>query len=236
MPVVFDVSGQMAMFRKPYTTTSSISFAFPPPTAIAGLISGIVGISNGSNDDGCNAKYWESLIGTKVSVALLSDISWMWHAINFWNVKQPQKSPHIQVKHQFVINPKYRIFVDGGIEDKLRCMLEKDSFKFTPYLGTAYAIANVVYIGQFSSQSLTEDEVFVDSVVPWNEKVRILNILDVGGTFKEEMPFKMDVTRKFIESIEVLYSPSPQKKLLINKGAGDVTKCGDDVVAWFPRW
>ena len=38
MAVVFEVSGRMAMFRKPYTTTSSISFAFPPPSAIAGLI------------------------------------------------------------------------------------------------------------------------------------------------------------------------------------------------------
>jgi len=236
MAVVFEVSGQMAMFRKPYTTTSSISFAFPPPTAIAGLISGIVGISNGSEDDSCNAKYWEALSGTKVSVALLSNISWMWHAINFWNVKQPQKSPHIQVKHQFVIKPKYRIFVDGEIEDKLRYMLEGNCFKFTPYLGTAYAIADVIYIGQFRSEPLVDDVVAVDSVVPWNEKVRVLNILDIGGAFKEEMPFKMDTTRKLVESIEVLYAPSPQKKLLIKKGAGDVTKCGNDMVAWFPRW
>ena len=67
MAVVFEVSGQMAMFRKPYTTTSSISFAFPPPTAIAGLISGIADI-NGSDEDSCNARYREALIGTKVSV------------------------------------------------------------------------------------------------------------------------------------------------------------------------
>jgi hypothetical protein len=28
---VFEVTGPVAMFRKPYTTTSAVSFAFPPP-------------------------------------------------------------------------------------------------------------------------------------------------------------------------------------------------------------
>ena len=236
MAVVFEVSGQMAMFRKPYTTTSSISFAFPPPTAIAGLISGIVGISNGSDEDSCNARYWEALIGTKVSVALRSNISWMWHAINFWNVKEPQKNPHIQVKHQFVIKPRYCIYVDGGIEGKLLYMLKRESFKFTPYLGTAYAIADIKYIGHFETEPLEKGEISVDTVIPWDKDIKILNILDIGGAFKEEMPFRMDETRKLVESIEVLYSPSPEKKLLIDKGARDVTKCGNDVVAWFPRW
>ncbi|MGB4656082.1 MAG: CRISPR-associated protein Cas5, partial [Bacillota bacterium] len=45
---VFEASGPIAMFRKPYTTTSSVSFAFPPPTAIAGMIAAIIGIPNGS--------------------------------------------------------------------------------------------------------------------------------------------------------------------------------------------
>ena len=48
MAVMFDCSSDMALFRKPYTTTSSVSFAFPPPSAIAGLVSAIIGLDNGA--------------------------------------------------------------------------------------------------------------------------------------------------------------------------------------------
>jgi CRISPR-associated protein Cas5h len=37
MPLVFDVYGSMAMFRKSYTTTSSVSFPFPPPRPLRGF-------------------------------------------------------------------------------------------------------------------------------------------------------------------------------------------------------
>lgn len=63
MAVIFDCSSDIAMFRKPYTTTSSVSFAFLPPTAAAGLICAIIGEDNESADDGCNAAYWRRMAG-----------------------------------------------------------------------------------------------------------------------------------------------------------------------------
>lgn len=55
LPTVFEVSGRMAMFRKPYTTTSSVSYPFPPPTALAGMIAAILGYDNGASEKGWNA-------------------------------------------------------------------------------------------------------------------------------------------------------------------------------------
>lgn len=46
MALVFDITSEYAMFRKFYTTTSSISYPFPPPTAIGGLIAAIIGEEN----------------------------------------------------------------------------------------------------------------------------------------------------------------------------------------------
>jgi len=45
--VVFDVWSDYAHFRKPYTTTSSLTFTLPPPTAIAGLVGAIMGVESG---------------------------------------------------------------------------------------------------------------------------------------------------------------------------------------------
>lgn len=120
MATVFEVHGPIAMFRKPYTTTSAVSFAFPPPTAVAGMIAAIVGIGNGSELDATNADYWSYMKGTRVSVRIASRISWRKHSVNFSNTKDPQKNPRIQVKHQFVGLPRYRIYVSGGLEERLR--------------------------------------------------------------------------------------------------------------------
>jgi CRISPR-associated protein Cas5h len=237
MATVFEISGRMAMFRKPYTTTSSVSFAFPPPTAIAGLVSAVIGIPNGSADDACNAAFWERMQGTKVAVSILNDLKWGRYTINFWNVKNPQKNIHIQVKHQFIRNPRYRVYVEGGLEDSLRSNLEKGAFIYTPYLGVAYALADIDYVGNFRSEPVQGENLACDTVIPWSENIKLGSILETGGVFKEQVPFRMDTKRTLMRSIAVLYPPTPEAKLVLKeRGDADVTRCGKDVVAWFPEW
>lgn len=42
--VVFDILGKSAHFRKFYTNSSSLTYDFPPPTAVRGMIAAILGI------------------------------------------------------------------------------------------------------------------------------------------------------------------------------------------------
>jgi len=236
MAVVFEVSGRMAMFRKPYTTTSSISFAFPPPSAIAGLICAIVGIDHGSDKAAFTASFWSDIKGTRAALALRGPISWLRQAINFTNVKAPKNSPHIQVKHQFVSRPCYRIYVSGGLEDRLRSFLERGCFKYTPFLGVAYALADIKYIGSYQELAVKDDPVQIDTVVPWDRSME-LDVLGTGGVYKELVPFRMDKKRQLLESSTVLYPMSPEHRINLKKrGSADVSRCGDDVVAWFPAW
>ena len=129
MAVMFDCSSDMALFRKPYTTTSSVSFAFPPPSAIAGLISAIVGLDNGASGNASHAYYWRELAGTRVAVALLAPIQWLRAAVN---LKTPEDKFRAPIKHQFVSSPRYRVYVSGGIEARLRGHLERGNFIYTP--------------------------------------------------------------------------------------------------------
>lgn len=236
MATVFDVTAPMAMFRKPYTTTSSVSYAFPPPTAVAGLISAISGISNGSDKSGCGAQYWKSLSGTSIAVGIRGKVSWMSQALNMWNVKNPGKNAHIQVKHQFVARPRYRIYVSGGIEDRLDGYLKRGAFVYTPYLGTSYALADLEYVGRFGSASPDGGPLALDTIVPWTDGMTV-DVLSSGGAFKERVPLQFDVGRGLVKACSVIYSPAGDGKVVVKeRGELDVSLCGEDLVAWFPAW
>lgn len=241
MAVMFDCSSDMALFRKPYTTTSSVSFAFPPPSAIAGLVSAIVGLDNGASGNASYADYWKELTGTRVAVALLRQTRWLRAAVNFWNVKNPQKTPHIQVKHQFVSSPRYRVYVSGGIEARLCEHLERGTFIYTPCLGVAYAIAQIDYIGSCDPQPIEDEEVRVNTVIPWADEGMELNLAESGGVFSERVPFRLTTERALAESVKVVYAADAARPLCLRRRGGlDVTRCAargvEDVVAWFPEW
>ena len=235
MAVVFDCSSNMAMFRKPYTTTSSVSFSFPPPTAIAGIIGAIVGIDHCADKKAYSAAYWDELAGTSVAVGIRNRLRWLSASLNLWNMKNPGKAPHIQVKHQFVAYPEYRIYVRGRIEEELRKRLEKEEFVYTPFMGAAYALASIKYVGSCEEVAVTEDVLNLDSVLPLSEGIE-LNIASCGRVFKEIVPFQLTDCRSLAKAITVLYTDDTKMLSLKKWGAADVTRCLEDTVAWFPRW
>lgn len=238
MALAFDIAGSIGMFRRPYTTTSSVSFPLPPPTTIAGLLAGIVGLKNNSQSEAGSAGYWEEMTGTKIALSVVNPILWHTGTLNFWNLKEPQKSPHIRVKHQFVKKPRYRVFVQGGLEKRLAQYLEKESFVYTPCLGTAYALADIKYLGSFEPEPFHGEQLVLNSVLPFTNPDGLrLDLLASKGLFRENLPFRLDEKRAFVESIPVLYAASPNNRLHLEQWEGlDVTQYGNEQIAWFPAW
>jgi len=235
LPTVFEISGRMAMFRKPYTTTSSVSYPFPPPTALAGMIAAILGYDNGASEKGWNAFFWRKMKGTQVALRIMNSVSWRSETINFWNVKEPQKNPHIQVKHQFLRDPRCRIYVRGSLERELDSILSRGHFIYTPYLGVAHALCDVKYLGNFEEEDCALPAE-VNTVIPFQGDVKV-DIAASGGIFRELVPFSMDEARTLKRSMVVLFQLSPGRKIVIEeKGDVEIAKCGEDVVAWFPAW
>src|SRR6056297_898347 len=163
MACVFDIHSQRAMFRKPYTTTSSVSYPFPPPTAVAGIVSAILGFANKSDETIGNAAYWEKMSGTQIAIKINTPIKWETHTVNFQTTKQSQTG-HVQIKHHFVKKPSYRIYLRGELEESLCHSLKNNQYTYTPYLGVAYAIAKITFIGQFPESTFTTDT--VDTIFP----------------------------------------------------------------------
>jgi CRISPR-associated protein Cas5h len=238
MATVFEASAMIAMFRRPYTTTSSVSYPLPTPTAVAGLIAAITGLTNGCDEQGFSANYWEGLKRTRIGIQMLARLKWHSETINFWNVKNPAQNPHIQVKHQFINRPRYRFYVHNGIEEKLENHLVKGTFVYTPYLGVAYAVADISYCGYYSWEPVVTEQVDVSTVVPYiNDPNLEIDVERSGGVFREKIPYRLAPNRSLVETFPILYQTNPEKKIRLKKrGELDVTRCGDDIVAWFPEW
>jgi len=236
MAVVFEVNGDYAMFRKFYTTTSSVSYPFPPPSAVGGMLCAIIGEGNNSENAAHFANYWNTLYGNRIAISVLSQTKWYTASINFWNFKDPKKAIHNIIKHQFVKNPRYRIYVEGPLEERLLPFLETGSFVFTPYLGTAYSLANITYIGSFESIPVDDDAIFIRSIIPVECKPKI-DFVTTGGLFKDIVPFQMDTERTLERSITVFYPSNFSKGIYVKnpKEIGAV-KVGDDAIVFLPRW
>jgi CRISPR-associated protein Cas5h len=240
MVLVFDVSADLAMFRKPYTTTSLVSFPFPPPTAVAGLIGAVVGMDHGAAQGSWRADFWRHFSGSSISLRLKRAPSWLTTAVNLIKFKYPSGDmrEHIQAKHQLLKKPAYRIYFKGGeLYPELKKRLTRKEFVFTPYLGAAWALAEIDFCGEFPAEEITEEESWVDTVVPVLEGVKV-DVLRSGAIHRELVPFRLDEERRLKETVNVVYQElQKEKKLwLKHKGNLSLSRVGDERVAWFANW
>lgn len=243
MTLVFEVTSDLAMFRKGYTTTSMVSYPFMPPTAVAGLVGAVIGLDNGAGETGDGARFWNRLHGMQVAVAIRSPINWFITAVNLLKYKSGsgEMGEHIQPKHQFLKRPCYRLYVRGGdAYHTLKNHLSRGEYVFTPYLGVAYALADINYLGEFQEQEVEDFPVNVNSVVPVSRDANNvhIDILSSKAVYKEIVPLKQDETRTLLTSSPVLYSDLGKAGVICVREKGDLnlSRVGDDVVAWFEAW
>ena len=52
--IIFDIWGDYAHFKKPYTTTSPLTYSIPSRTALTGIIGAIMGIRKDKNNEDLN--------------------------------------------------------------------------------------------------------------------------------------------------------------------------------------
>ena len=240
--LVFDITGDMALFRKPYTTTSMVSYPFPPPTAVAGLIAAIIGINHGADQNAKSARYWDAMSGVQVGIALQNPLRWMNTAVNLMKLTKSlneKMTEHIQVKHQLAKKPRYRIYVQGGdVYLRLKQRLEREEFIYTPCLGAAYALADIEYQGEYTSAA-AEPEVGFDTIVPAYNGLE-LDIVRSGAVFSEQVPMRMTSARRLSQTVQVYYAlPSKDGKPAVyvrNQGTLQSSMVNGEKVAWFHAW
>lgn len=199
--LVFDLFGDLGHFRKFYTTSSPLTFPFPPPPTIRGVIGAIMGFSK--------EEYLEKTKNIAIGLKLINPVKKIRIGMNLINTKQSSgkfdptldpsrkenKNPRTQVIFEFVKNPNYRIYVSADKEflKRLADMLEDHKTCYTVSLGLSELLADFDFVGIFNG-SPSDSSNKADSIIP----SRIIREIDIGKVQKigkERIPVVMDSNR-----------------------------------------
>jgi CRISPR-associated protein Cas5h len=146
--VRFDVSGDLAHFRRPYAITTALTFPIPTRTALCGLIGAILGLPKDESlryftDDAAifglhlldqvRMGYLSlNLIDTKDSPNLTNGVP---------SFRPKSENPHTIMRYEVIKDPRYRIwFSHAELGPRLYEALLEGNAYYTPCLGLAWMI------------------------------------------------------------------------------------------------
>lgn len=206
--LVFDIWSEYGHFKKPYTTTSPLTFSIPSRTALTGIIGAILGIEKGMNNTELNYSK------CNMSVRILSPIKKVIINQNLIKTKTAKLMSRMksvggrtQIRFEKLKNPKYRIYVEifqEKLHNKLKTSLIEHLSQYTPCMGLTEDIINFNFIGEFDYRE-KNGEVFIDSVVS-------LEGLDTGKLefesekeyFVDNYPLEMAQDREVLKYGEII--------------------------------
>jgi len=209
--LVFEIYGDYAHFRKPFSTTSSLTYNVPPRTAVMGIVGAIMGVESGGFGKSLHVSKLEKQ-NLKTAVKVITPIENDRFSMNYSYTKSDAANKnilHIQVPVEVVKNPRYRIYVSMDDNKKFREMLEKKETYFTPCLGITEFIANIEYIGEFDAKKLCDsdsetDAINVDSIIYMDYDFE-LTFSDNEKIFRETHALSMNASRNVTEYCEIAY-------------------------------
>ena len=176
--VVFDWKGMIAHFRQFDANSSSLSYSFPPPTVITGMIAGLFGIERDEYYKLFSKRFLE------LTVQLITPPRKIMQTVNYIYATQTShlnmsaSNVHTQIPLEFVVSPHfpnepvtYRIFLKFA-EDEFGRELEKvvtqNQLKYLPYFGSAPFTSWIEWIGSPEEAELVESNqlLTIDAVAP----------------------------------------------------------------------
>jgi len=212
--LVFDIWGDYGHFRKFYTTSSPLSFAFPPPPTVAGILGAICGVGK---DEYLNVFSREK---TRIGIRLLNPVKKTRMGINFSetkgsNLKVPMSdknlAPRTQIRVEFVKDPCYRIYVyheDKNIMTNIKNLLKAHKTVFTVSLGLSELIADFRFIGVYTAERISANGNFLDLTTVFLTEQLLpegLAIEEDKKYFKERIPVAMTSDRVVEKYSDVIF-------------------------------
>jgi len=209
--LVFDIYGDFGHFKKFYTTSSPLTFAFPPPPTVRGMLGAIIGAGK---DDYLDVLSHDKC---KIAVRILSPVKKIRMGLNhintkgnFWTpTKKGSHEARTQIRTEFVKNSAYRIYVSHQDERILNHLVENIRSHKTVYtlsLGLSELLADFRFVDftDFSERENGEGEIF--TVLPMSK------VDEYGITFEQDKRYfkekiAIEMTReRIVEKYEdVLY-------------------------------
>ncbi len=215
--LAFDIWGDFGHFRKFYTTTSPLTFSFPPPPTIAGILGAIYGTDKNTNE------YLKIFGNDKCRIALqiLRPVKKIRFGLNLLetkgtNLKLPMSdknlAPRTQIRTEFLKDPRFRIYVshkDDDVFNNVCKNIREHRSVYTVSLGLSELLADFIYVGLYNCDESTAKET-VKLSTPITATNLLQNNLEIEADkkyFKEKMPIVMNQERVVERYDDVIFEP-----------------------------
>jgi CRISPR-associated protein Cas5h len=177
--LIFEIGGEYAQFKKPYSPMSPVSYPFPPPTAVLGMLGAIAGYAKTDYHERLG---WQS---AKIGVQILNPVRVYRASINLLQTKdgtdayfrpRAEKNTHTQVPYEFLRRPAYRLYIAGLREEAARCVednLRAGRTAYTVVLGLASCLAEIQWIGTQEITPVTAGPWSSATVIPLTSNVEV---------------------------------------------------------------
>lgn len=199
--LAFELRSGMAHFRRPDTLGTHASYPFITRTALHGLIASILGLESLPESPRCGIRLLRPVRTVAHEMSMLGK-GW---------IDGGQQNFNRPTAIELVVNPHYRVYYQGSLQEELESRLQEGRSHYHTYLGSAYCLTFPVFYAAYPDTAVKslklgehEDTTCV-SVVPSKAISRLMpqeedEYARVGGVLYEYLG-----NRRFEGSISLIY-------------------------------
>jgi CRISPR-associated protein Cas5h len=211
--LAFDWKGFMAHFRQFDANSSALSYSFPPPTVVAGMLAGVLGIEKDEYYERFNRS------NLQIAVQIVTPPRKLVQTLNYIYAKSANdlnmsgENLHTQIPAELLVAPSfpqaplhYRIFLktaETALAGELEEALQQSKFRYLPYLGSAPFTCWIEWLGmpEGSDEIVSAEPAIVNTVVPLAAiELRSLRMEPLDGILPAF--FREHVRREFLPGRE----------------------------------
>ena len=226
--VAFDWKGMLAHFRQFDANSSSLSYAFPPPTVITGMIAGLFGIERDEYYKLFSKRFLELTVQVLTRPRkIMQTINYI-YATQASHLNMSAQNVHTQIPVEFVVATQfpiqpvaYRVFLKFTDEEfgrELEKVITKNQIKYLPYFGSASFSSWLEWLGAPEEIEVVKSDnpLVVNSVVPIKAIAHDSLTLDLReeitpAYFREHMRREFAPGREPGEVIDLLWEKNQGK-------------------------
>ena len=222
--ITFILSGDYAIFKKPWCNNQQQSYFIPPKTSMMGLIGGILGIPKN--------QYLKKLNFDEISIGItilerptkdLNGYNYM-HGKNLRDILKKLSNPYRNPTNKGSLSPTrveylkgvaYRIFLhfkDNKLEEQFFNLISNQKCYYPPFLGQVNLFANLEKpeILKFNN---SEEKEYVGTVAP--TELVDMDYISQSIYHVEKMPYKFSEERTHPRYISIAFFDEPEKRIKI---------------------
>lgn len=194
--------GAMAHFRKFYTNSSSLSYAFPPRTVIMGMLAGVIGCERDTYYDRFNLEDFQC------AVELVTPVRKISQTVNYIFAKSPKElnrsNGPTQVPLELVLSRHtsadrysqvcYRLYVWHREIDVMRewqRRTQENAFIYPPYFGSSEFSAHLAYEAWIEGEELQE--------VPAGVRTELHSVCSMAAVEPKGLEVDLSGTRQYVK-------------------------------------